>query len=140
MLGLCEVTTCRRQVLLHHFGETLAEPCGNCDTCLEPVETWDATEAARMALSVAQPPGYPVAARSHNAVAAAIAQHRADWGVAIEWTAKRNGLSFLPLTDEQFDFIIPTSRRERPAVRAFRQALKESDVQQRLSEYGFTMR
>jgi ATP-dependent DNA helicase RecQ len=51
MLGLCELTTCRRQALLHYFGETLAEPCGNCDTCLEPVETWDATEAARMALS-----------------------------------------------------------------------------------------
>jgi len=51
MLGLCEVTTCRRQALLHYFGETLAEPCGNCDTCIEPVETWDATEAARMALS-----------------------------------------------------------------------------------------
>ncbi len=51
MLGLCEITTCRRQALLHHFGETLDEPCGNCDTCLEPVETWDGTEAARMALS-----------------------------------------------------------------------------------------
>ncbi|HHX82903.1 MAG TPA: RecQ family ATP-dependent DNA helicase, partial [Pseudomonadaceae bacterium] len=39
MLGLCEVTTCRRQVLLRYFGEELAEPCGNCDTCLEPVPT-----------------------------------------------------------------------------------------------------
>ncbi len=91
-------------------------------------------------LGDAQPPGYPVAARSHNAVAAAIAQHRADWGVAIEWTAKRQGLSFLPLTDEQFDFIIPRSRYELPAVRAFRQALQEADVQQRLSEFGFTIR
>ena len=52
MLGLCEVTTCRRQTLLHYFGETLVEPCGNCDNCIEPVESWDATEAARMALSV----------------------------------------------------------------------------------------
>ena len=51
MLGLCEITTCRRQALLRYFGETLPEPCGNCDTCLQPVETWDATEAARMALS-----------------------------------------------------------------------------------------
>ena len=91
-------------------------------------------------LGDAQPPGYPVAARSHNAVAAAIAQRRADWGVAIEWVARHNGLSFLPLADEQFDFIIPRSRYERPAVRAFRQALKEADVQQRLSEFGFTMR
>ena len=53
MLGYCEVTTCRRQVLLGHFGDVLPEPCGNCDTCLEPVETWDGTEAARKALSSA---------------------------------------------------------------------------------------
>jgi ATP-dependent DNA helicase RecQ len=51
MLGLCEITTCRRQVLLRYFGEELPAPCGNCDTCLEPVTTWDGTEAARMALS-----------------------------------------------------------------------------------------
>ena len=51
MLGLCELTTCRRQTLLGYFGETLAEPCGRCDNCLDPPETWDATEAARKALS-----------------------------------------------------------------------------------------
>ena len=51
MLGLCEITGCRRQALLAYFGEELPEPCGNCDTCLEPVDTWDGTEAARMALS-----------------------------------------------------------------------------------------
>ncbi len=51
MLGLCEMTHCRRQALLHYFGETLAEPCGNCDNCLEPPETWDATVAAQKALS-----------------------------------------------------------------------------------------
>jgi ATP-dependent DNA helicase RecQ len=51
MLGLCEITTCRRQTLLKYFGETLIQPCGNCDTCLEPVDTWDATEAVRKALS-----------------------------------------------------------------------------------------
>lgn len=53
MLGLCEITTCRRQALLNYFDEALPEPCGNCDTCLEPVNTWDGTEAARMALSAA---------------------------------------------------------------------------------------
>ena len=51
MLGLCEITTCRRQALLDYFGETYPEPCGNCDSCLEPAQTWDATEACRMALS-----------------------------------------------------------------------------------------
>ncbi len=51
MLGYCETVTCRRQLLLEYFGETLPEPCGNCDTCLEPVETFDGTEAAQKLLS-----------------------------------------------------------------------------------------
>ena len=51
MLGLCEVTHCRRQVLLDYFGDELAEACGNCDNCLTPPESWDATEAAQKALS-----------------------------------------------------------------------------------------
>ena len=51
MLGLCEITTCRRQALLRYFGDVLDEPCGNCDTCLTPPETWDGTEAVRKALS-----------------------------------------------------------------------------------------
>ncbi|MFT6916953.1 MAG: ATP-dependent DNA helicase RecQ [Motiliproteus sp.] len=51
MLGLCEVTSCRRQALLGYFGEPDHSACGNCDTCLSPVETWDGTEAARKALS-----------------------------------------------------------------------------------------
>lgn len=51
MLGLCEVTSCRRQVLLSYFGEKDHSRCGNCDTCLEPVPVWDGTEAARKALS-----------------------------------------------------------------------------------------
>jgi ATP-dependent DNA helicase RecQ len=51
MLGLCEITSCRRQTLLAYFDDTLEKPCGNCDNCLAPVATWDGTEAARMALS-----------------------------------------------------------------------------------------
>jgi len=51
LLGWCEVTQCRRQPLLAYFGEHGHEPCGNCDTCLTPPKTWDATEAARMLLS-----------------------------------------------------------------------------------------
>ena len=53
MLGLCEITTCRRQALLSYFGEHQNQACGNCDTCLNPPETWDGSEAARKALSVA---------------------------------------------------------------------------------------
>ena len=51
LLGLCELTTCRRQTLLAYFGEERANPCGNCDNCIAPPEAWDATEAARKALS-----------------------------------------------------------------------------------------
>ena len=51
MLGYCELTTCRRQTLLAYFGETLSERCGNCDNCLTPVASWDATEACQKALS-----------------------------------------------------------------------------------------
>ena len=50
LLGFCESAGCRRVRLLAYFGEASA-PCGNCDNCLEPPETWDATEAARKALS-----------------------------------------------------------------------------------------
>lgn len=50
LVGLVETTSCRRQHLLAYFGEP-AKPCGNCDNCLEPPLTWDATEAARKALS-----------------------------------------------------------------------------------------
>ena len=51
MLGLCELTGCRRQALLAYFGERLEAPCGNCDTCLDPPQTWDATVVAQKALS-----------------------------------------------------------------------------------------
>ena len=53
MLGFCEITSCRRHALLAYFGEESQHSCANCDNCLEPMETWDGTEAARMALSVA---------------------------------------------------------------------------------------
>jgi ATP-dependent DNA helicase RecQ len=51
MLGLCEISSCRRQALLHYFGEDAPAFCGNCDACLTPAPTWDGTEAARKALS-----------------------------------------------------------------------------------------
>lgn len=52
LLGLCEATRCRRQVMLEYFGDTCA-PCNNCDTCLNPPETFDGTMAAQKALSCA---------------------------------------------------------------------------------------
>jgi ATP-dependent DNA helicase RecQ len=57
LLGYCETARCRRQVLLQYFGETRAERCGNCDTCLEPVATWDGTIATQKALSAVRRTG-----------------------------------------------------------------------------------
>ncbi|MDR3518900.1 MAG: DNA helicase RecQ [Azospirillaceae bacterium] len=51
LIGYCETAMCRRAVLLSYFGEQQAEPCGNCDTCLEPVSTWDATVPVQKALA-----------------------------------------------------------------------------------------
>ena len=51
MLGYCETTRCRRQVLLGYFGEDLSQPCGNCDVCLDRPESFDGTELAQKALS-----------------------------------------------------------------------------------------
>ncbi|MCU1719884.1 DNA helicase RecQ [Pseudomonas sp. 5P_5.1_Bac1] len=51
MLALCEETRCRRQALLRYFDEELPQPCGHCDNCVDGVQTWDATESARQALS-----------------------------------------------------------------------------------------
>ncbi|MEJ2667317.1 MAG: DNA helicase RecQ [Deinococcales bacterium] len=51
LLGYCETARCRRQVLLDYFGEALPAPCGNCDTCLAPPETFDGSVVAQMALS-----------------------------------------------------------------------------------------
>jgi ATP-dependent DNA helicase RecQ len=57
MLGLCEVTRCRRQVLLNYFGDHLETPCGNCDTCLNPPETWDGTVAVQKSTVLCVPNG-----------------------------------------------------------------------------------
>lgn len=51
MLGLCEITSCRRQSLRQYFGEEAPDQCGNCDACLNPAPTWDGTVAAQKALS-----------------------------------------------------------------------------------------
>jgi putative molybdopterin biosynthesis protein len=88
-------------------------------------------------LAGVQPPGYAIQARSHNAVAAAVEQGRADWGVAIETVARRPALAFLPLIAEQYDFVIPGRRFARAAVQAFCRLLEQPDVCQQLAELGF---
>jgi putative molybdopterin biosynthesis protein len=86
-----------------------------------------------------RPPGYTAEARSHHAVAAAVAQGRADWGIAIAMVARANGIGFLPLQEEHFDFIIPRSRWQRPAVQAFRALLEHEATRNALSALGFRL-
>ncbi len=71
-----------------------------------------------------RPPGFADEPRSHDAVAAAIAPKRADWGVTIETVARQAGLGFHPLRAERYDFVVPESRWERPAVVALRRLLE----------------
>lgn len=86
-----------------------------------------------------RPPGYGVQTKSHNAVAAAVRQGRADWGLAIDTVARQYSLGFIPLQDEQFDFIMPKARLERPAVRAFCALLADAAVREQLGELGFRL-
>jgi putative molybdopterin biosynthesis protein len=88
-------------------------------------------------LGDARPAGYSHQARSHNAVAVAIVQQRADWGVAIETVAQRYGLGFLPLQAEEYDFVIPAGRFDRPAVRRFVTVLQDGVIRAELARMGF---
>src|SRR5215212_3162928 len=88
-------------------------------------------------LGGARPQGYWNQPRSHNAVAAAVAQGRADWGVAIAPVAARYGLGFLPVGEEHYDFALVAGRRPRPAVAAFLALLREPAVQDDLRQMGF---
>jgi putative molybdopterin biosynthesis protein len=89
-------------------------------------------------LGAARPAGYGNQPRSHNAVAAAVAQGRADWGVAIQSVAAMYGLGFLKLAPENYDFLLIESRRERPAVLAFLQALADPAVRAQIGALGMT--
>lgn len=86
-----------------------------------------------------EPPGYAVQARSHNAVATAVGQGRADWGVAIDTVAQAYGLGFIALREEHYDFVVPANRRERPALKRFIELLGEDDVRGELANLGFRL-
>ena len=87
-------------------------------------------------LGGARPAGYANQPKSHNAVAAAIAQGRADWGLAIEPVAKLYGLGFLPVSPEHYDFLVVDSRREHPGVQVFLAALRDDRVRARICALG----
>jgi putative molybdopterin biosynthesis protein len=84
----------------------------------------------------AKPPGYANQPRSHNAVAAAISQQRADWGVAIAPVARLYGLGFLPVAPEHYDFLVVEARRQRPATQAFIEVLRDEATRSRIRALG----
>jgi len=89
-------------------------------------------------LGGARPDGYWNQPRSHNAVAAAIAQYRADWGMTIAPVAYAAGLGFIPLAEEHYDFALVAARKQRPAVQAFLDALSSDESRVALERAGFT--
>ena len=88
-------------------------------------------------LNGAQPPGYWSQPKSHNAVAVAVAQNRADWGMAIESVARQYGLDFIPVQDERYDFVVPKTRLEQRPVQRFCAILDDSSVRGALAALGF---
>jgi molybdopterin molybdotransferase/putative molybdopterin biosynthesis protein len=84
----------------------------------------------------AKPPGYANQPRSHNAVAAGVAQGRADWGIAIAPVANLYGLGFLPIAPEHYDFLVVDARRRRPAVQAFIEVLQDEASRNRIRALG----
>jgi putative molybdopterin biosynthesis protein len=87
-------------------------------------------------LGGARPAGYAVQPRTHNAVAAAVVQGRADWGVTLDTIARGAGLGFIPLQHEQYDFVVPAARVERPPVKAFRARLADPATRAVLAQLG----
>jgi putative molybdopterin biosynthesis protein len=90
-------------------------------------------------LSGTRPPGYAVQPRNHNAVAAAVAQSRADWGVTLDHIALAAGLGFIPVQHEQFDFVVPEARAQREAVSAFRELLQAPPTREALARLGMRL-
>jgi putative molybdopterin biosynthesis protein len=88
-------------------------------------------------LGGARPDGYWNQPRSHNAVAAAVAQHRADWGMTIAPVAHASSLGFIPFAEEHYDFALVTARKQRPAVQAFLDALASEQGRAALEQAGF---
>ncbi|MGH9387453.1 MAG: molybdopterin biosynthesis protein [Vicinamibacterales bacterium] len=85
-----------------------------------------------------RPRGYAVQPRNHNAVAAAVAQGRADWGVTLDTVARNAGLAFISVRAEQYDFVSPRSRTDRPGVVAFKRLLQQPSTRDALSRLGLT--
>ena len=89
-------------------------------------------------LAGVKPEGYWNQPKSHNAVAAAVAQGRADWGMTIAPVAEAYGLAFLPFAQEHYDLALVSARKNKPAVQALLQSLQSNETRDALTAAGFT--
>lgn len=144
MLGLCETTQCRRQQLLRYFGQTLDTPCGNCDNCLHPPITFDATEVAQKALSCVYRTGqrYGVShlvdvltGKLTDKVTSAGHQHLSTWAIgqelkATQWRTIYRQLiaqGLINVNADQFN-ALTLSERCRPYLRGEQTLLLREEV------------
>jgi putative molybdopterin biosynthesis protein len=138
----------RMQGIVHRPGDARFDRKGVKDAIAAALQDSDCTMVNRNTgsgtrvitdklLGDRRPPGYGIQTKSHNAVAAAVRQGRADWGVAIDTIARQYGLAFIPLQEERYDFVVPKTRLERAAVRKFRALIEDAAVRERLRALGF---
>jgi putative molybdopterin biosynthesis protein len=87
-------------------------------------------------LAGVKPAGYAVQPRNHTAVAAAVSQGRADWGVTLDTIARKTGLGFLPVQEERYDFVVPKLRANREGVIAFKKLQQQPRAREALARLG----
>jgi putative molybdopterin biosynthesis protein len=90
-------------------------------------------------LGGAKPPGYAVQPRNHHAVAAAVGQGRADWGMTLDTIARGAGLGFIPVQHEQYDFVAPKARARRPGIEVFLARLRDPATRGALARLGMKL-
>jgi putative molybdopterin biosynthesis protein len=124
----------------HSVAEAIDRAAGDPDCHMVNRNRGSGTRVLIDALLVGRrPPGFAIEPRSHNAVAAAVAQGRADWGLAIAPVAAAYDLACLPIRAERYDFAVPADRWDRPAVAAFRTTLQRPEVRRGLADLGFLL-
>ncbi len=140
----------RQQGLVYRRGDAHFQGCSAGDAIASAIRDKDCRMVGRnqgsgtrilldKLLAGARPLGYEVQPKSHNAVAVAVAQRRADWGIAIESVAAQQGLGFIPIRHEQFDFVTPSSRMNRPALLALKALLEDREVRDWLAARGLSI-
>ncbi|HJN67077.1 MAG TPA: molybdopterin biosynthesis protein [Pirellulales bacterium] len=140
----------RQQGLVYRRGDARFQGCSADDAIASATRDKDCRMVGRnqgsgtrilldKVLAGARPPGYEVQPKSHNAVAVAVAQRRADWGIAIESVAAQQDLGFIPIRHERFDFVAPSSRMNRPAVLALKALLEDREVRDWLEARGLSI-